>query len=128
MGIKIKHLTKQFSNKKVAIRDLNLNMYKGQITVLLGHNGAGKTTTMSILTGMITPSSGTAIVEGSDIRKDMPKVRDSFGLCPQHNILFDELTVSEHLYFYCCLKGLAKEAIQSEIDKYVTLLDLEAKV
>lgn len=50
-GIQIKHLRKVFKNKKVAVRDLCLNMYEDQITALLGHNGAGKTTTMSMLTG-----------------------------------------------------------------------------
>lgn len=128
IGIKIQHLRKEFSNKKVAVRDLSLNMYKDQITVLLGHNGAGKTTTMSMLTGMIPPTSGTATVGGYDIRTDMAGVRDSLGLCPQHNILFDELTVREHLYFYSRLKGLEKDNIQEEIKKYIELLELVPKV
>lgn len=62
-GIRINHLRRVFG-KKLAVRNLSLNMYEDQITVLLGHNGAGKTTTMSMLTGMITPTSGTAIVNG----------------------------------------------------------------
>lgn len=103
-------------------------MYKDQITVLLGHNGAGKTTTMSMLTGMFPPTSGTAIVGGYDIRKNMARVRESLGLCPQHNILFDDLTVREHLYFYSRLKGLGKEAVEDEIDKFVDLLELQPKV
>lgn len=51
IGVKMLHLRKEFRKKKVAVRDLSLNLYEGQITVLLGHNGAGKTTTMSMLTG-----------------------------------------------------------------------------
>ncbi|KAJ8964470.1 hypothetical protein NQ317_016593 [Molorchus minor] len=98
-----------------------------KITVLLGHNGAGKTTTMSMLTGLLTPNSGTAKVNGYDIRTNMGGVRQSLGLCPQHNIIFDELTVAEHLYFYSKLKGLSKGTVQSEIDKYVRLLELEPK-
>lgn len=127
-GIKIQHLQKIFAKNKVAVRNLNLNMYKDQITVLLGHNGAGKTTTMSMLTGMIPPSRGTAIIEGYDIRTEMAQVRDSLGLCPQHNILFDELTVKEHIYFYSRLKGLSTEEIDQEINKYINLLELEPKV
>lgn len=103
-------------------------MYENQITVLLGHNGAGKTTTMSMLTGMFPPTSGTAIINGFDIRTDMDGVRSSLGLCPQHNILFDELTVKEHLYFYSKLKGKREEDIQAEIRKYVSLLELGPKV
>jgi ATP-binding cassette, subfamily A (ABC1), member 3 len=95
---------------------------------LLGHNGAGKTTTMSMLTGMIPPSSGTALISGKDIRNDIDKVRGSLGLCPQHNILFDELTVREHIQFYSRLKGMKKHDTESEVQKYVTLLELENKI
>lgn len=79
-------------------------MYKGQITALLGHNGAGKTTTMSILTGLFPPSSGSAQVDGKSILTDMEAIRESLGLCPQHNVLFDRLTVKEHLEFFINLK------------------------
>ena len=75
-------------------------MYEGQITALLGHNGAGKTTTMSMLTGLFPPTSGTAIVNGCNIRTNLNGVRSSLGLCPQHDVLFGELTVAEHLYFF----------------------------
>ncbi|XP_044270584.1 phospholipid-transporting ATPase ABCA3-like isoform X2 [Tribolium madens] len=125
-GIQIRNLRKVFG-QKAAVRNLSLNMYNDQITVLLGHNGAGKTTTMSMLTGMFPPTSGTAVVCGHDIKTDMDGVRESLGLCPQHNIIFDELTVREHLYFFSKLKGLKHEAINEEIDKYVELLELQPK-
>ena len=112
----------------VAVDGLNLNMYEGQITALLGHNGAGKTTTISILTGrpplltdtsstdpslslslslctgLYTPTSGTAVINGYDIRSNMDQIRHSLGICPQHNVLFDRLTVLEHLKFFARLK------------------------
>ena len=61
----IKNLNKVYSTGKKAVIDLNLNMYQNQIFVLLGHNGAGKTTTISMLTGLLYPSSGTATVLNS---------------------------------------------------------------
>lgn len=122
------NLRKVFGKNKTAVRDISLNMYENQITVLLGHNGAGKTTTMSMLTGILTPTSGTAIVGNHNIRTDMDKVRDSLGLCPQHNIIFEELTVREHLYFFSKLKGMDNTEIESEIQKYVELLELVPKV
>ena len=55
---------------------------------------------MQYFPGFLAPSGGTANVNGFDIRSDMSKVRGSLGMCPQHDVLFDTLTVEEHLYFY----------------------------
>ncbi|XP_045141968.1 ATP-binding cassette sub-family A member 17-like [Echinops telfairi] len=102
-GIEILHLYKVFQTggkKTTAVRDLTLNLYQGQITVLLGHNGAGKSTTCSVLTGLLPASSGEVYINGNKISEDMDQVRKSLGWCPQHDILFDALTVTEHLYFY----------------------------
>ena len=84
--------------------NLHLNMYQDQITVLLGHNGAGKTTTMSMLVGLFPPTSGDAIINGYSILTDMESIRQNLGICPQHNVLFDRLTVKEHLNFFARLK------------------------
>ncbi|XP_026071364.1 ATP-binding cassette sub-family A member 3-like isoform X1 [Carassius auratus] len=129
-GVKIKHLAKVFKvgNKtKEAVRDLTLNMFEGQITVLLGHNGAGKTTTLSMLTGLFPPSSGRAYINGYDICQDMALIRRSLGLCPQHDVLFDNLTVREHLLFYTQLKGYPREKIPDEVDRVLRILNLEDK-
>ena len=92
-------------------------MFEGQVTALLGHNGAGKSTTMSILTGLFPPTSGTAVVNGHDIRTDIEGVRMSLGLCPQHNVLYDYLTVEEHMWFYGKLKGMTNKELPHEIKK-----------
>nr|XP_044986326.1 phospholipid-transporting ATPase ABCA3 isoform X2 [Jaculus jaculus] len=129
-GIKIKHLSKVFrvGNKdRLAIRDLNLNLYEGQITVLLGHNGAGKTTTLSVLTGLFPPTSGRAYIRGYEISQDMGQIRKSLGLCPQHDVLFDNMTVAEHLYFYAQLKGLSRRKCPEEVKHMLHLLSLEDK-
>ena len=127
MGIQLVNLTKTFGSHQ-AIKNLNLELYQGQLTVLVGHNGAGKTTTLNAITGMLPPSGGTVYVNGYDVRKNITKVRDGMGLCLEHNVLFDELTVTEHLRFFSKLKGLdGKEAV-SDVDKYVKALQLEEKV
>ncbi|XP_046356650.2 phospholipid-transporting ATPase ABCA3-like isoform X3 [Haliotis rufescens] len=129
-GISILNLKKVFgsgSKKKVAVDGMSLNMFEGQISVLLGHNGAGKTTTMSVLTGFIPSSGGTAIVNGYDINNDIQSVRQSLGLCPQHNILFDSLTVQEHLEFFACLKGCPSNAVQSEVITMINEVGLSQK-
>ncbi|KAL4240689.1 ATP-binding cassette sub- A member 3 [Mactra antiquata] len=129
-GIQIRNLRKVYktgANKNVAVCGMTLDMYEGQITALLGHNGAGKTTTMSMLTGFITPSSGTAIVNGYDIREDIGNVRSSLGLCPQHDVLFDTLTVEEHLIFFGKLKGCKSSEINGEVTSILQSIDLENK-
>ena len=111
------------TGSKVAVDGLTLNMYKGQITALLGHNGAGKTTTMSILTGLFPPTSGSAHVDGKSILTDMEAIRESLGLCPQHNVLFDRLTVKEHLEFFINLKvQLQSRLLWFSVKNYQLLL------
>ncbi|KAF6122828.1 hypothetical protein HJG60_000031 [Phyllostomus discolor] len=112
---------------KVAVKDLSLNLYKGQITVLLGHNGAGKSTTLSILSGLYAATSGKAYVNGYDISKQMAQIRKSLGLCPQQDLLFNYLTVSEHLYFYCVMKGIPRKMYPVEIDHMLSAFNLLEK-
>ena len=83
-----------------------MDFNSGQIFALLGHNGAGKTTTISILTGLIEASSGWVEMFGYDLFNDMDSVRNHIGVCPQHDVLFDDLTVEEHLEIICALKGV----------------------
>ncbi|XP_036595474.1 ATP-binding cassette sub-family A member 3-like [Trichosurus vulpecula] len=129
-GIKICNLSKVFKSKntiKKAVNNLTMNMYEGQITVLLGHNGAGKTTTLSILTGLFPPTSGQAYLSGYEISQDIVHIRKSLGLCPQHDILFDYMTVGEHLSFYVQLKGISGKDCSDEINYILSILDLENK-
>ncbi|XP_073077021.1 ATP-binding cassette sub-family A member 2 isoform X2 [Manis javanica] len=121
-------LTKVYKNdKKLALNRLSLNLYENQVVSFLGHNGAGKTTTMSILTGLFPPTSGSATIYGHDIRTEMDEIRKNLGMCPQHNVLFDRLTVEEHLWFYSRLKSMAQEEIRKEMDKMIEDLELSNK-
>ncbi|XP_061831887.2 phospholipid-transporting ATPase ABCA1 isoform X4 [Nerophis lumbriciformis] len=117
LGVNITNLVKIYEKGgKLAVNHLNLKFYEGQITSFLGHNGAGKTTTISVLTGLFPPTSGTVYINGLDIRYDMDIIRRTLGVCPQHNILFDTLTVEEHVWFYGRLKGLSEEEVKAEMD------------
>uniref|UniRef100_H0XJ34 ABC transporter domain-containing protein n=1 Tax=Otolemur garnettii TaxID=30611 RepID=H0XJ34_OTOGA len=129
-GIQIQNLCKVFrvnNENKVAIKDLSLNLYEGQITVLLGHNGAGKSTTLSILSGLYPPTSGKAYINGYNISRQMVQIRKSLGLCPQHDLLFNYMTVSEHLYFYGVIKGIHQKAIPMEINNMLSAFKLLEK-
>lgn len=79
--------------------------------MLLGHNGAGKTTTLSMLTGMIDFTEGEAVAYGKNVKTEMEDIRKFMGVCPQHDILFDNLTVKEHLELFAVFKGMDKKDI-----------------
>ncbi|CAH2311465.1 retinal-specific ATP-binding cassette transporter [Pelobates cultripes] len=122
-GVCVQNLVKVFGNSfKPAVDRMNITFYEGQITAFLGHNGAGKTTTLSIITGLYPPTSGTVWVRGRDIQTQMDSIRQSLGMCPQHNILFRHLTVAEHILFYAQLKG--KSIKQAEREMEVMLEDV----
>uniref|UniRef100_A0A8C6WDT6 ATP-binding cassette, sub-family A member 17 n=1 Tax=Nannospalax galili TaxID=1026970 RepID=A0A8C6WDT6_NANGA len=128
-AIEIQHLYKVFyrgSKEHIAVKDLSMNLYKGKITVL-GHNGAGKTTTCFMLTGLIAPSKGQAYINGYEISTDMVQIRKSLGWCPQHDILFDNFTVADHLSFCAQLKGLSLPKCHEEIKQILSILCLEDK-
>ncbi|ESO00555.1 hypothetical protein HELRODRAFT_82844 [Helobdella robusta] len=128
IGIQIRNLTKVFKKgTKPAVNNLSLDICEGKITALLGHNGAGKTTTMSMLTGFMPPTRGTAYINGNDIRYEMPMIRKNLGLCPQFNILFDKLTVKEHLEFFAILKGCSNDELEGEVTNMIRMLNLEVK-
>lgn len=83
---------------------------------------------MNVLTGMLAPTEGTAFINGYDIRTETTKARESLGLCPQHDVLFNDLTVREHIVFFCRLKGMTdSKAVETEVEKYLKLLDLMDK-
>ncbi|KAI4890960.1 hypothetical protein NFI96_031544, partial [Prochilodus magdalenae] len=127
-GVSIRNMVKVYkTGKKLAVDKLSLDFYQDQITSFLGHNGAGKTTTMSILTGLFAPTSGTAYVNGFDIRTDMDSIRKTLGMCPQHNVLFNDLTVEEHIYFYARLKGRSSKEVKQEMDQMIKDVGLPHK-
>ena len=121
----VKDIVKTFGDGKKAVDHVNINFYKDEIFALLGHNGAGKTTLISMLTGLYEATEGTAYYDGYDIldSNNMDEFRKKLGICPQHDVLFDQLTVREHLEMFCIFKGYTSDNIDEEINK--TLHDFE---
>eukprot|EP00529_Nitzschia_sp_RCC80_P002451 CAMPEP_0113451218 /NCGR_PEP_ID=MMETSP0014_2-20120614/6226_1 /TAXON_ID=2857 /ORGANISM="Nitzschia sp." /LENGTH=1987 /DNA_ID=CAMNT_0000342569 /DNA_START=1298 /DNA_END=7261 /DNA_ORIENTATION=- /assembly_acc=CAM_ASM_000159 len=117
-NIEIRGLTKSFGEKQ-AVDNLSLSMYNGQVTALLGHNGAGKTTTIAMLTGALAPSSGSARVAGKDISSEMKGIRQNIGICLQHDCLFPQMTVREHIQFFARLKGLYADTSHAEAEEHI---------
>ena len=95
---------------------------------MLGHNGAGKTTTLSMLTGLTSMTSGWAEVNGLDVETQMEQIRTFLGVCPQHDILFDSLTVREHLQLFASFKGMTdSKLIEAEVERFIDDVDLREK-
>lgn len=120
----LRDLMKFFGDQRESpsVNKLCLNVKRGEIFALLGHNGAGKTTTISILTGMITPTSYVeASVDGMDISEKMDAIRQTVGLCPQFDVLFNDLTARQHLELFADIKG---EVDQSRISYLMESLEL----
>uniref|UniRef100_A0A8B9GST9 P-type phospholipid transporter n=1 Tax=Astyanax mexicanus TaxID=7994 RepID=A0A8B9GST9_ASTMX len=116
LGVAIHNLVKIYKKgAKLAVNHLSVKFFEGQITSFLGHNGAGKTTTLSILTGLFPPTAGSVYIKGMDIRTDMNEIRRTLGVCPQHNVLFDMLTVEEHVWFYGHMKGMSSSEVKKEM-------------
>ncbi|CAG9094877.1 unnamed protein product [Plutella xylostella] len=86
-----------------------------------------KSTIIIITSGTIPPTSGTATINGCDIVTDTGLARASLGICPQHNVLFPDLTAAEHVQFYAQLKGVRGGAVRGEVEHFLKLLDLEQK-
>lgn len=126
VGIIAEDLRKEFPDK-VAVQNVTMKIFHGQITVLLGHNGAGKTTFASMITGLHQPTRGSLIVDGIDAIKNPEKARQTMGLCPQHDVLYDELTCSEHLRLFATVKGCPEEDMKGEVTKILDQLGLTDK-
>ncbi|TPR47218.1 ABC transporter ATP-binding protein, partial [Apilactobacillus micheneri] len=92
--LETKELTKKFKNY-VAVDHLNLTINKGQLVALLGHNGAGKSTTISMLIGLIQPTSGNIEFEGLKVNES--KYRRKLGVVFQNSVLDDDLTVKQNI-------------------------------
>ncbi|GAM27254.1 hypothetical protein SAMD00019534_104290 [Acytostelium subglobosum LB1] len=113
-AVNIKKIYKTKGTVKEALVNFCLTSEKGEILGLLGPNGAGKTTFIHIIGGVYTPTSGDAYINGYSISTEMRDIYNFLGFCPQHDILYDDLTIQEHLVFYSRLKGLYNSTYEME--------------
>ena len=128
IGVQVRNLVKIYdTGSKVAVNNLSLNFYQNQITSFLGHNGAGKTTTMSVICGLYRPTKGEVFIDGLSVQEFPDLARKSVGVCPQYNVLFNDLTVLDHLEFFAKLRGKNKAEIKELTAKFLEDTDLTNK-
>ncbi|XP_032066881.1 ATP-binding cassette sub-family A member 10-like isoform X1 [Thamnophis elegans] len=124
----IKKIYKMKSTETEALKGLSLDIYEGQITAILGHSTSGKTTLLNILSGLSKPSDGFASIFKYNVckKEQMEKIWEISAICPQWNIQFEFLTVKENLTTFAKIKGIPSNAVEKEVEKLLTLLDIKA--
>lgn len=109
---------------KIAIRNLSMAIDKGDIFGLLGPNGAGKTSTMKVIVGEESPSSGRVAVGGFEITSNLCRAFKMLGYCPQHDALWNNLTLREHLQLFASLRGIRYNEIDAVTDWLMDKLNI----
>ena len=117
-AISAEHLVRRFG-QVTAVNDASFRVEKGEIFGFLGPNGSGKTTVIKMLTGLLPFSSGSARVEGLDVRVDSEVVRERIGYMSQNYSLYQDLTVAENLQFYGRIYSLEPARLKRRIEEVV---------
>jgi len=122
--IQTESLSKRFGDL-TAVDRLDLSVERGVIFGFLGPNGAGKSTTINMLTSLLPPTAGTALVNGFDIRQEPLEVKRSVGVVPEGLCLYERLTAKEQIQLVARLHGLSARDIETRIPPLLDLLELE---
>jgi len=122
-AIEINNLHKTFGDIK-AVDGVSLNVQEGEIFSLLGPNGAGKTTTISILSTLLKPDNGDALVLGHSIQNEPMKVKEALGVVPQDIALYEDLSARENLYFWGRMYGLRGAQLKQRVSEILDIIGL----
>ncbi len=125
-SIETRSLRKQFGDV-TAVDDISFTVKEGEIFGFLGPNGAGKSTTLMILTTLLKPTSGQALVAGHDVVKEPKHVRENIGYVQQETAVDEYLTGRENLLLEARLNHIPKDEIDSRIDEVLELIELTEK-
>jgi ABC-2 type transport system ATP-binding protein len=122
-AIVVQNLHKAFGELK-AVQGVNFEVEKGEIFSLLGPNGAGKTTILAMLSCLLRPDEGDALIMGHSIRTDPPSVKASLGVVPQEIALYEDMSARENLTFWGKMYGLRGAALQKRVDEVLEIIGL----
>lgn len=122
--IEISNLYKSFSNVK-AVQNISFSVKAGELFAFLGVNGAGKSTTINIMCGQLSKDSGSIIIDGKNIDKDLPKIKSELGVVFQGSALDSALSVYDNLQSRAALYGITGEAFKARLSELSSLLDFE---
>ena len=123
--IQVQGLSKSFGKVK-AVQNVSFTAANGQITGLLGPNGAGKSTTLRMLYTLLKPESGTAQIDGFDVRENPLEVQKRIGVLADARGLYPRLTSRENIRYFGKLHGLGGESLEKQINSLLVLLDMQS--
>jgi len=125
----VENLTYSFTEGQTAVDDVSFSFDEGKLIGILGASGSGKTTLLNLMSGIQAPTSGTIKINGIDIHKDHEAIEGVLGYVPQDDLLIEDLTVFENLYFAACqcFGKKSKEEITATVDQTLSNLGLSEK-
>ena len=127
--ITFESVTKRFADGTTAVHDLDLEISKGEVTILVGPSGCGKTTTLRMINRMIEATSGRIVVDGQDVRQvDPPQLRRRIGYVIQQIGLFPHRTIAQNIATVPELSGWDKRRTEARVAELLTLVGLPAEV
>ena len=121
--VEVKELTRVYRGRK-AVENISFEIKRGEVFGLLGPNGAGKTTTISMLTCLIPPTSGNALIEGKSIIEEPIEVKKKIGVVPQDIALYPSLSARENLFFWGEMYGLNGRRLKEKVDEVLQVVGL----
>lgn len=129
LSFTVKNLTYRFSDTNTAVNNVSFSIEEGNMLGILGASGSGKTTLLNLMSGMQKPTSGTILINGLDITGDTSKIEGVFGFVPQDDLLIEDLTVFENLYFAArqCFGNKSKTEVIGLTDQMLMNLGLFEK-
>ena len=123
--IEISHLTKKF-DQFVAVDDLSFSVREGEVLGFLGPNGAGKSTTMKVITGFLSPSSGSVVIDGHDISEAALEAKRLIGYLPEGAPSYGDMTTIEFLRFIAQIRGFRGAEIEQKVDQVINEVALQS--
>jgi ABC-2 type transport system ATP-binding protein len=125
--IETQDLVKVFGKDVRAVDGLSIKVKRGEVFGFLGPNGAGKTTAIKMMVGLLKPTNGKTLIDGTEIKAGSKVIKERVGVCPQEITIWDALTTYENLRMIGDLYDTPKKELEEKIDKLLTDLQLEDK-
>ena len=126
LSFNVKNLSYKFKNGALGLQNVNFATTQGRLVGIMGASGAGKTTLLNVLSGILKPSEGEVLINGINLHTEKKKIKGLIGYIPQDDLLIEELTVFQNLYYSTklCFKDKNEAEITEIVDKTLISLGL----